>query len=280
VWRTDDDAEPVGDRLTADVVAPRGRGAPVPAGSCYSVRPVPRSGTPLNSNPALRARGLSVAKLAGKGVVAPRPPRARALARAPNPPYDRTLAGWAAAPVGRRGRGRPCVTELSQAVHRTDSEFMDIALRTAADAGRHGEVPIGAVVVHEGEVVCAAANRRERDQDPTAHAEILALRDAGRLLGSWRLNDCTLYVTLEPCPMCMGAALNARLGRLVFACRDPKAGAAVSLYALGHDERLNHRMTVSEGVLRDRASAQLSAFFAGLRKGGAGPLAEPPIERI
>ncbi|MBM4343802.1 MAG: nucleoside deaminase [Deltaproteobacteria bacterium] len=148
-----------------------------------------------------------------------------------------------------------------------DGDYMDLALRIAEDAGTQGEVPIGAVVVHEGEVVAFAANRRERDQDPTAHAEILALRQAGQRLGSWRLNDCTLYVTLEPCPMCMGAAINARLGRLAFACRDPKAGAAVSLYALGHDDRLNHRMIVSEGVRRDPASRLLSQFFAALRAG-------------
>lgn len=147
----------------------------------------------------------------------------------------------------------------------TDADFMDLALRIAVDAGTRGEVPIGAVVVHEGEVVAFAANRRERDQDPTAHAEVLALRQAGQRLGSWRLNDCTMFVTLEPCPMCMGAALNARLGRLAFACRDPKAGAAVSLFALGNDDRLNHRLIVSEGVRREQASALLSQFFAGLR---------------
>jgi tRNA(adenine34) deaminase len=148
---------------------------------------------------------------------------------------------------------------------RDDRDYMDVALRLAVDAGAQGEVPIGAVVVHEGEVVASAANRRERDQDPTAHAEVLALRDAGRLLGSWRLHDCTLYVSLEPCPMCMGAAINARLDRLVFACRDPKAGAAVSLFALGSDERLNHRLILTEGVRRTEASELLSGFFAGLR---------------
>lgn len=151
---------------------------------------------------------------------------------------------------------------------RDDAEFMDLALRVAADSGRFGEVPIGAVVAHEGEVVAIAANRRERDQDPTAHAEVLALREAGKALGSWRLNECTLYVTLEPCPMCMGAVINARLGRLVFACRDPKAGAAVSLYALGCDERLNHRLIVTEGVRREPASTLLSQFFARLRTSG------------
>ncbi|MSP91809.1 MAG: nucleoside deaminase [Myxococcales bacterium] len=146
-----------------------------------------------------------------------------------------------------------------------DNHFMDMALALAADAGRRGEVPIGAVVAHEGEVLVASANRRERDHDPTGHAEILTLREAGRLLGSWRLNECTLFVTLEPCPMCMGAAVNARIGRLVFACRDPKAGAAVSQYQIGADERLNHRVILTEGVRRDEASRLLSGFFAGLR---------------
>ena len=155
----------------------------------------------------------------------------------------------------------------------TDAQFMDLALRIAAEAGARGEVPIGAVLVHEGDIIAVAANRRECDQDPTAHAEILALREGGRLLGSWRLTDCTLYVTLEPCPMCMGAAINARLGRLAFACRDPKAGAAVSLYTLGNDARLNHRLIVTEGVRRAEASALLSGFFAALRRPGAAELA-------
>jgi len=145
---------------------------------------------------------------------------------------------------------------------------MDMALRAALEAGRAGDVPIGAVVVHEGEIIAIAANRREQDQDPTAHAEILALQEAGRRLGSWRLTDCTLFVTLEPCPMCMGAAINARLSRLVFACRDQKAGAAVSLFQLGNDPRLNHHLIVTEGVRRHQASALLSGFFASLRTGG------------
>jgi tRNA(adenine34) deaminase len=148
-----------------------------------------------------------------------------------------------------------------------DHDYMDMALRAALEAGRAGDVPIGAVVVHEGEIVAIAANRREQDQDPTAHAEILALQEAGRRLGSWRLTDCTLFVTLEPCPMCMGAAINARLSRLVFACRDQKAGAAVTLFQLGNDPRLNHRLIVTEGVRRHQASALLTGFFASLRAG-------------
>ncbi len=148
-----------------------------------------------------------------------------------------------------------------------DEDFMDIALRAAAEAGLAGDVPIGAVVVHESEVIAVAGNRREQDQDPTGHAEILALREAGRRLGTWRLNECVLYVTLEPCPMCMGACINARVGALVYACRDPKSGAASSLYQLGNDERLNHRLIITEGIRRDRASHMLSAFFASLRNG-------------
>ena len=152
-------------------------------------------------------------------------------------------------------------------VELNDNDFMEAALRAAEQAGLAGDVPIGAVVVHEGEIIATAGNRREQDQDPTAHAEVLALREAGRKLGTWRLNECTLYVTLEPCPMCMGACINARLGRLVFACADPKAGAAESLYQLGSDERLNHRVTITSGVQRERASRMLSTFFASLRNG-------------
>ena len=149
----------------------------------------------------------------------------------------------------------------------TDEQWMDVALMAAAEAGHAGDVPIGAVLVHEDEVMALAGNRREQDSDPTAHAEILVLRAAGHKLGSWRLQDCTLYVTLEPCPMCMGAAINARIGRLVFATRDPKAGAAVSCYHLGSDERLNHRIMITEGVRNREASEMLTRFFASLRVG-------------
>jgi tRNA(adenine34) deaminase len=149
----------------------------------------------------------------------------------------------------------------------SDERYMDIALEAAAAAGRAGDVPIGAVLVHEGEVIAVAGNRREQDCDPTAHAEILVLRAGGTRLHSWRLNECTLYVTLEPCPMCMGAVINGRIGRLVFATRDPKAGAAVSCYHLGTDERLNHRVVITEGVRAWEASEMLSRFFASLRAG-------------
>ncbi len=150
----------------------------------------------------------------------------------------------------------------------SDERWMDLALAAAARAGHAGDVPIGAVLVHEDEVLAISGNRREQDSDPTGHAEVLVLREGGRKLGSWRLQDCTLYVTLEPCPMCMGAAVNARVGRLVFATRDPKAGAAVSCYQLGTDEQLNHRLVITEGVRAHAASAMLSRFFASLRVGG------------
>jgi tRNA(adenine34) deaminase len=138
-------------------------------------------------------------------------------------------------------------------------EALDLA-RTAAGAG---EVPIGAVVVHDptGRVVGRGFNRRLLDHDPTAHAEILATREAGRSLGHWRLLDCTLYVTLEPCPMCAGAIVNARLPRLVYGCDDPKAGAVRTLYQLCDDPRLNHRVEVAGGVLADECAEVLREFF-------------------
>ena len=160
------------------------------------------------------------------------------------------------------------------AIETRDAYFMDRALEAAAEAGRLGEVPIGAVLVHEGEIVAITANRRERDHDPTAHAEVLALRIGGRVLGSWRLTECTLYVTLEPCPMCMGACINARVGRLVFACRDQKAGAAVSCYQMGTDDLLNHRIVITEGVRQQAASHVLTSFFASLRNRGRRSTAE------
>ncbi len=135
------------------------------------------------------------------------------------------------------------------------------AIEQAELALREGEVPVGAVVVCGGQPVGRGRNRKECLGDPTAHAEMEALREAARTLGRWRLVDCTLYATLEPCPMCMGAMLAARIGRLVFGCRDPKAGAAVSLYRLAGDERLNHRFEVAEGVLAEGSAGLLRKFF-------------------
>ncbi len=142
-----------------------------------------------------------------------------------------------------------------------DEQFMQEALRLAEEAYRREEVPVGAVLVHEGRVLAGDHNRRRELQDATAHAEILVLREAGRLLGSWRLTGATLYVTLEPCPMCAGALIQARVPRLVFGCRDPKAGAAVSLYDLLRDRRLNHQVEFAEGILGEECAAILKKFF-------------------
>lgn len=142
-----------------------------------------------------------------------------------------------------------------------DKRWMNEALREAREAARAGEVPVGAVFVAEdGAVVAFGANRTLRDTDPTAHAEVVALRAAARLLQNHRLGG-TLYVTLEPCLLCMGALVQARVGRLVFAATDPKAGAAVSLYRIGEDQRLNHRFDVDQGPLADEASQLLREFF-------------------
>jgi tRNA(adenine34) deaminase len=147
----------------------------------------------------------------------------------------------------------------------TDDDAMQLALDQAAEAAEHGDVPIGAVVVRDGELIAARHNERELTGDPTAHAEVLAIRDAARVVGHWRLLDCTLYVTLEPCVMCAGALVNARIGRLVFAAADPKAGAVASLYQVCSDPRLNHRPPVSAGVRAEDAGALLRAFFADRR---------------
>ena len=149
-----------------------------------------------------------------------------------------------------------------------DAAAMELALAEAESALVHGDVPVGAVVVREGLVVAARHNERERLQDPTAHAELLALRDAAGVLGRWRLDDCTLVVTLEPCVMCAGALLNARIGRLVYGAADLKAGATASLYNVCADPRLNHNPPVSHGVLAERAAALLTGFFGERRAGG------------
>ena len=131
------------------------------------------------------------------------------------------------------------------------------------------DVPIGAIVVRDdGVVLSRASNRREADADPTAHAELLALREAARGRGHWRLHDCTLYVTLEPCAMCAGALVNARIARVVYAASDPKAGALHSLYQLGADSRLNHRFETTSGVLREESQRRLREFFQQLRSEG------------
>lgn len=146
-----------------------------------------------------------------------------------------------------------------------DTELMKIALAEAAKATEHGDVPIGALVVVDGTVVARAHNEREQRNDPTAHAEVLALRAAALVTGSSRLDGATLVSTLEPCAMCAGAALLARVGRVVFAAEDPKGGCLGSLYNLGADPRLNHEFEVRGRVLADESAALLRGFFAELR---------------
>lgn len=142
---------------------------------------------------------------------------------------------------------------------------MTIALHEAAAAVAHGDVPVGAAVVVNGEIIARRHNERELQQDPTAHAEILALRDAAARLGRWRLDDATMVVTLEPCAMCAGALLAARIKALVFGPPDPKAGACGSLYNLGVDPRLNHEFAITAGVDAEESAALLGGFFAERR---------------
>lgn len=146
-----------------------------------------------------------------------------------------------------------------------DDRHMMQALDQAAAADEAGEVPVGAVVVRAGRIIGRGFNQREMLKDPTAHAEILAITAAAQAVGDWRLDDCTLYVTLEPCPMCAGAIVLARLPRLVFGASDPKAGACGSLYSIPTDPRLNHRVEVVGGVMVDSCAAILRAFFARQR---------------
>lgn len=148
-----------------------------------------------------------------------------------------------------------------------DTIFMQAALTEAMVAEGLGEVPIGAVIVLDGVIVGRGYNLRETSNDPTTHAEMVAIRQAAESIGHWRLLDTTLYVTLEPCVMCMGAIILARIPRLVYACRDPKGGAAGSLYDFSRDERFNHRVEVCEGILAAECSHQLSDFFRKLRAG-------------
>lgn len=149
----------------------------------------------------------------------------------------------------------------------TDDEAMALALAEAAAAVDHGDVPVGAVALVDGRVVASRHNERERSGDPTAHAERLALSDAAAAVGSWRLGRVTLVVTLEPCPMCAGALVAARVGRLVYGADDPKAGACGSLYNLCADPRLNHEVPVSAGIRADEAAALLTGFFGDRRTG-------------
>lgn len=146
-----------------------------------------------------------------------------------------------------------------------DRAFMDIALEEARAARTHADVPIGAVIVRGGEVVARARNRREAAHDPTGHAEILALREAGERLGSWRLADCAMYVTLEPCVMCAGAIVLARVPLVIFGAPDPKAGAVISIAQVFDERALNHHPRWRMGVLRDESERLLKDFFATQR---------------
>jgi len=148
-----------------------------------------------------------------------------------------------------------------------DERMMRLALLEAEGCLDSGDVPVGAVIARDGEMLTAAGNARERLQDPTAHAEVLALRDASSLSDSWRLDGCTLYVTLEPCAMCAGAMVLSRIDRVVFGARDPKAGFGGSVGNLLQDERLNHRVDVTVGLLEDECGELLRAFFRERRQG-------------
>ena len=158
------------------------------------------------------------------------------------------------------------VAAASPAPSERELAFMRRALAAAEEAAVRGEVPVGAVVVLGDDVVAVAHNERETGSDPTAHAEVVALRRAAAALGTWRLTDADLYVTMEPCPMCAGALVNARVRRLYFGCDDPKAGAVRTLYTLLDDKRLNHRVEVVPGLLAAEGAALLRAFFSRLRR--------------
>ena len=149
----------------------------------------------------------------------------------------------------------------------TDEDFMREALELAATAAALGEVPVGAVAVKDGQIIGRGYNRREIDRDPFSHAEFNAMREAAQHLGVWRLSGVTIFVTLEPCPMCAGALVQSRVTRLVFGAADPKAGAVGSLYNLAADPRHNHRVEVASGVMGEACSVALKTFFAKLRAG-------------
>jgi tRNA(adenine34) deaminase len=150
--------------------------------------------------------------------------------------------------------------------HDLDMARMAECISLAESARAGGDVPVGAIVVHDGKIIGRGFNLREQSNDPTAHAEIIALREAGKHLGHWRIVDATLYVTLEPCAMCAGALVNARVSRLVYGCSDPKAGAVESLFQIPTDERLNHRVEVIGGVNAAECARLLSEFFRFRRR--------------
>ena len=148
-----------------------------------------------------------------------------------------------------------------------DERFVKFAIEQAKIAEENGDVPIGAIIVYKDQIIGRAYNQREQLKDPTAHAEIIALTQAAAFLETWRLNGCTMYVTLEPCPMCAGALVLSRMDRLVFGCTDPKTGACGSIYNIVQDNRLNHRLEVTAGVLSDECTKLLQDFFQQKRPG-------------
>jgi tRNA(adenine34) deaminase len=157
---------------------------------------------------------------------------------------------------------------MNSRVNETDYAFMRAALEEAVQSAAVGEVPIGAVLMHEKQIIARSHNYRESWQDPTAHAELIVIREAAKALGGWRLVDTTLFVTLEPCAMCLGAMILARIPRLVFGAKDPKAGACGSVLDFANDARLNHRIQVMEGVLAEDSQRLLAQFFRELRAPG------------
>ncbi|MEN2985540.1 MAG: tRNA adenosine(34) deaminase TadA [Thermodesulfovibrionaceae bacterium] len=148
----------------------------------------------------------------------------------------------------------------------TDEYFMEEALKEAEKASEKGEIPVGAVVVLEGKIVAKAHNLKETLLDPTAHAEILAIKEAAKTIGNWRLSEATIYVTKEPCIMCAGAIINARIKKVVYGCDDPKGGGVFSLYQILEDSRLNHQVQVKRGILEERCRQTLQEFFKEIRK--------------
>jgi len=154
---------------------------------------------------------------------------------------------------------------MSDELTKLDQRFMKTAIESARIAEENGDVPIGCVIIHRDKIIAKAYNQRQQLQDPTAHAEIIALTQAAAAMGTWRLLGCTAYVTMEPCPMCAGALVLARMDRLVYGCDDPKAGACGSLYNIVQDVRLNHRLEVTSGLLAEDCGRQLQKFFAKRR---------------
>jgi tRNA(adenine34) deaminase len=150
-------------------------------------------------------------------------------------------------------------------INEQDQRYMQVAIDQAEIARQNGDVPVGAVIVRQGRLIAKAYNQRQQLNDPTAHAEIIALTQAAEAVGSWRLEGCTIYVTLEPCTMCAGALVLARIDRLVYGCEDPKAGACGSLYNIVQDERLNHQLEVTSGIMEDECRRQLQEFFTNRR---------------